>query len=280
MDQGLPYWERFLAELPDVEALANAPEAQVKGLWSGLGYYRRADLLHRGAKHIAAKGWPVGRDAWLAVPGVGPYTAGALASIVDGEAVPALDGNAYRVYSRLSDWSDPIDSASSRAFIEAFAQNLVPAGRPGDFNQAVMDLAAHVCTPRKPRCGECPIAEYCAARAAGSAAERPVKIRKTKVVAVDMHFSVVQRGDQFGVVQRPKGGIWSGLYSLPELAEAPETGTPDVVAHRLSHRAITAYMHRNSAPVTEPERWFTVREWKAHGMPQVFVHWLSKFVYI
>jgi A/G-specific adenine glycosylase len=133
VEQGLPYWQRFLRELPTLDDLARAEPEVVKGLWSGLGYYRRADLLHRAAKHLVEHGWPSGYEMWRGVPGVGPYTAGALASILDGEPVPALDGNAYRVYARLSDWRSPIDSAASKAFIAEFAGARMPAQRPGDF---------------------------------------------------------------------------------------------------------------------------------------------------
>ena len=280
VDQGLKYWERFLVELPTVEALAAAPSDQVKGLWSGLGYYRRADFLHRGAKHIAEVGWPNGYREWIKVPGVGPYTAAALASIVDGEAVPALDGNAYRVYSRLANWREPIESARSKDFISAFAAERIHATRPGDFNQAVMDLAQALCTPRKPRCGECPVQLECAARVEGSAEGLPVKARKLRVVDQDLHFAVLKKGDLFGLIRRPTGGIWSGLYTPPELATVPPKATAEVIEHRLSHRKLRLHFYPNAAVQFEPEIWLTREEWSARGMPQGFVHWLTKFAYI
>jgi A/G-specific adenine glycosylase len=280
VDQGLKYWQRFLEELPTVADLAAAPASQIKGLWSGLGYYRRADLLHRGAQQIATTGWPQGYAAWLNVPGIGPYTAAALASIVDGEVVPALDGNAYRVYSRLTDLSDPIESSASKAFIHSFAQHQVHPNRPGDFNQAIMDLAQSICTPRKPKCTECPIQEWCAARRAGTADLRPVKSRTLRVTDLDLHFGVPRRGELFGLVQRPVGGIWSGLYTLPELATVPHEVPPQIVEHRLSHRRLRVHMYPDFAGETQPEIWLTREAWSAHGMPQVFVHWLTKFPYI
>lgn len=280
VEQGLPYWERFLAELPTVQDLANAEPEVVKGLWSGLGYYRRADLLHRAAKYLSANGWPKGYAAWQSVPGVGPYTAGALASIVDGEAVPALDGNAYRVYSRWADWRDPIDSAASKAFIAEYAGTLVPSDRPGDFNQAVMDLAQALCIPRNPRCEACPVADYCAARQAGSAPDLPVKVRKVAVRAEEWHFGVATDGDRFGLVQRPSSGIWSGLYTPPQLESDPIGIEPDVLIHRLSHRVLTLKMYRISRDLAPCTHWFTAEEWSARGMPQAFVHWMTKFTYI
>jgi len=280
VDQGLKFWERFLQELPTVEDLASAPESQIKGLWSGLGYYRRADLLHRGAKQIATNGWPKGCKAWLEVPGVGPYTAAALASIVDGEVVPALDGNAYRVYSRVADWSEPIESSQSKAFIYSFALGHLHPQRPGDFNQAVMDLAQAICTPKKPKCSECPIHDSCAARRAGTAELLPVKLRKLKVVNQDMHFAVPRRGPLFGLIQRPLGGIWSGLYTLPELATVPPEFTPQILEHRLSHRRLKLHFYSGFAGSSEPKIWLTHEEWSARGMPQAFVHWLTNFPYI
>jgi A/G-specific adenine glycosylase len=280
VDQGLKYWERFLEVLPTVEDLASAPESQIKGLWSGLGYYRRADLLHRGSKQIASTGWPKGYAAWLEVPGIGPYTAAALASIVDGEVVPALDGNAYRVYSRIADWSEPIETARSKAFINSFALNQLHPKRPGDFNQAVMDLAQALCTPKKPKCSECPVQEMCAARRAGSAELRPVKTRTLKVIEHDLHFGIPRRGPLFGLVRRPVGGIWSGLYTLPELATVPAEGTLQVLDHRLSHRKLRLHFYSEFEGSSEPEIWLTREEWNAHGMPQAFVHWLTKFPYI
>jgi A/G-specific adenine glycosylase len=280
VEQGRSYWERFLQELPTVEDLAAASDTQIKGLWSGLGYYRRADLLHRGAKQIARTGWPQGTKEWLEVPGIGPYTAAALASIVDGEVVPALDGNAFRVYSRLADWSEPIETSRSKAFIYSLALNFVHPKRPGDFNQAVMDLAQALCTPKKPKCNECPVQELCAARSAGSAELRPVKTRTLKVTEQDLHFAVPRRGHQFGLVQRPLGGIWSGLYTLPELATVPPGFTPQVLDHRLSHRKLRVHFYPEFEGSSEPEIWLTREEWSKRGMPQAFVHWLTEFPYI
>lgn len=280
VDQGLKYWGRFLTELPTVKDLAAAPSDRVKGLWSGLGYYRRADFLHRGAKYIAEVGWPNGYREWLKVPGVGPYTAAALASIVDGEAVPALDGNAYRVYSRLANWSEPIESAQSKEFIAAFATERIHPTRPGDYNQAIMDLAQALCTPRKPRCGECPLQLECAARAEGGAEGLPVKTRKLRVVDQDLHFAVLKNGELFGLIKRPTGGIWSGLYTPPELETVPPKAIAEVIEHRLSHRRLRLHFYPNAAVNFEPEIWLTREEWSARGMPQGFVHWLTKFTYI
>jgi A/G-specific adenine glycosylase len=279
VEQGLPYWRRFLQELPSVHDLAMAETEVVKGLWSGLGYYRRADLLHRAARLIDEQGWPKGYVAWLKIPGVGTYTAAALASILDAEVRPALDGNAYRVYARLSNWSQPIDSALSRQFIHDFSQNLVSSSRPGDFNQAIMDLAQSHCLPKNPKCSECPLIEFCEAGRAGTAASLPIKVRKVRVREELWHFGVVRKGDLFGLVQRPIGGIWSGLYTPVPLEEGPPEGGAECIEHRLSHRKLTLCMH----PIAESSEvlvWLTAKEWRDKGMPQAFEHWMTKFMYL
>lgn len=280
VEQGLPYWQRFLRELPTLDDLARAEPEVVKGLWSGLGYYRRADLLHRASKHLVEHGWPSGYEMWRGVPGVGPYTAGALASILDGEPVPALDGNAYRVYARLSDWRSPIDSAASKAFIAEFAGARMPAQRPGDFNQAIMDLAQALCVPRKPRCPSCPISDFCLARQNGSAEGLPTKVRNPKVRAESWHFAVAHKDGQFGLVQRPASGIWSGLFAPVQLNSAPNGLEPEVVTHRLSHRALTLNIYKVSEGFADFTHWMTPEEWRSRGMPQAFVHWMAKFTYI
>lgn len=280
VDQGIPYWQRFIERLPSIEDLANASEDEVRGLWSGLGYYRRAQLLHRGAKILAERGWPTSKDEWLEVPGVGPYTAGALASILLEEPVPALDGNAYRVYARWSNWSAPIERASSKAFLAEFAAECVPKQRPGDFNQAVMDLAQAHCLPKKPRCGTCPVAEYCEAFRAGTHEALPVKRKRPEVRSEVWHFAVAQRDGKFGLVQRPTEGIWPGLWTPVPLEKAPPEVPADDVIHRLSHRKLHLKIYRTTLAESQVTQWMDLEEWRERGMPQAFVHWMRIFPYI
>jgi A/G-specific adenine glycosylase len=143
-----------------------------------------------------------------------------------------------------------------------------------------MDLAQALCIPRNPRCGACPVADYCAARQAGSAPDLPVKVRKVAVRAEEWHFGVATDGDRFGLVQRPSSGIWSGLYTPPQLESDPIGIEPDVLIHRLSHRVLTLKMYRISRDLAPCTHWFTAEEWSARGMPQAFVHWMTKFTYI
>lgn len=280
VEQGLKYWERFLENLPNLESLAKANIEDVKGLWSGLGYYRRADLLHRGAKKIAKDGWPKGFQAWLSIPGVGPYTAAALASIIDKELVPALDGNAYRVYSRLADWAEPIETSRSKAFIASFALERMHPTRAGDHNQAIMDLAQAICTPKNPKCTECPLENWCESHAKRTIEFRPVKARKKAAIAENLHFAIQTRGDYFGLIQRPLGGIWSGLYTPPPLLQVPIKSPDFVLQHKLSHRHFNVHFYSDLSGDSEPEVWLTFDQWKARGIPQVFVHWFRKFAYI
>ncbi|MBP1805274.1 A/G-specific adenine glycosylase [Rubellimicrobium aerolatum] len=168
------YYERFTARWPTVEALAAAPDAEVMAEWAGLGYYARARNLLACARTVAARGgFPRTEAGLLALPGVGPYTAAAVAAIAFGERAAVVDGNIERVMARVFDIATPLPAA--RAEIRERTDALTPADRPGDYAQAVMDLGSTICTPRSPACGICPWREPCLARARGVQAERPVK---------------------------------------------------------------------------------------------------------
>jgi A/G-specific adenine glycosylase len=202
----LPYWERFLSRWPDVRALAAADPEEVLALWSGLGYYRRARALHAAARLIAAGGqvtWPADRDAWLGLPGIGLYTASAIASIGQGQRVGAVDANVRRVLQR---WFG--DSAGEVERWEAsrpqrLADWLVPEGRPGDWNQAVMELGALICLPALPRCRECPVACHCRAHQCGWAGRRLGAVRPG---ARPVWLSVLALRGRQGVLLVPGGG--------------------------------------------------------------------------
>lgn len=167
VETALPYYERFLERFPAVEALARAPVEEVLAVWSGLGYYRRARQLHAAAGRIAAEGFPGTADGWRELPGIGEYTAAAVASIVDGEVVPVLDGNVERVTARLLALDGAPKRAATRRRLRRAAAELLDPGRPGDSNQALMELGARICTPRRPKCLLCPLARGCEARRQG-----------------------------------------------------------------------------------------------------------------
>ena len=176
------YYARFLERCPTVQALAQAPEETVLKLWEGLGYYSRARNLHKAAKAIVNEHggvFPATYEEILKLPGIGPYTAGAIASIAFGQPVPAVDGNVIRVTSRLCGIRENVGVPSVRRKLEEEAAALVPKKRPGDFNQAMMDLGATVCVPGTPSCERCPLRTLCDAYAAGDAEDLPVLPRKS-----------------------------------------------------------------------------------------------------
>lgn len=217
----LPYYERFLARFPTVEDLAAAEADEVLTLWSGLGYYRRARQLHAAARQVTAAGsFPRTVEGWLELPGIGPYTAAAVASIAFGVAAPVLDGNVERVVSRvLAQAGDPKSSRPRRLLLAAAAELLDPA-RPGDSNQALMELGATLCTPRRPKCLLCPIASGCRALAEGDPERYPAP--RVKRESVKRRLVVAVAGQNGGVLlfRRPDdSGLLAGTWELPWVPE-------------------------------------------------------------
>ena len=212
----IPYFESFLARFPDVHSLARAPESAVLAAWSGLGYYSRARNLHRGAKQVAAAGAPTGYEDLRALAGIGPYTAAAIASIAFDQPHAAVDGNVMRVVSRVTGDAGEISSPITKARFTEAAQLLLDRGRPGDFNQAMMELGATVCVPRSPRCGECPVARFCDARATGRETELPVKLKKNASRDVPLDLALLRNGSEFFLIERAAGERrLAGFWELP-----------------------------------------------------------------
>ncbi len=227
----LGYYGRWLERFPDLEALAAADEADVLKAWEGLGYYRRARNLHAAARVVRERHGgrlPATAGALRALPGVGDYTSGAVASIAFGEAVPAVDGNVRRVLARLLDRAEP-----TPAWLRDTASALVDPARPGEWNQALMELGQAVCTPARPACGECPVAWSCGARAAGTVEVRPGPVRKAAPRPALMALAVLRRRADGAIllVRRPEGGLLGGLWALPEReVETEEDGAEAVLA--------------------------------------------------
>ncbi len=219
----IPYYERFVRRYPNAGALARAPEQEVLAAWAGLGYYSRARNLHRAAREIAARGaFPGEYDEIRALPGVGDYTAAAVASIAFGEPRAAVDGNVLRVMARLTGDSGEIGSSVTRRRLGEAASALLDRRSPGAFNQAMMELGATVCTPRDPQCGGCPVARFCEARRAGRERELPVKRRDTRKVRVDVTLLIVRRNGGILMRQRPAAGRrLAGFWELPEAGDLP-----------------------------------------------------------
>ncbi len=221
----LPYYERFLAKFPTVEALAAADESDVLKAWEGLGYYARARNLLKAAKAFAASGravWPDSAAAWAKVPGVGPYTAAALASVLLGERVPVVDGNVARVFARVWELADDFKKMPARQKLAARLQPEIDrASVPGNFNQAMMELGALVCTPTNPSCAGCPLAAACGAARHGTQAAFPVKaVRKELPVRRTTAVVVTDAAGRVLLVQNRAGGLLKGLWELPVVESA------------------------------------------------------------
>jgi A/G-specific adenine glycosylase len=214
----IPYYERFLRRFPAPGALAGADLDDVLGLWSGLGYYSRARNLKAAAEQVVARFGgevPDRAEALRELPGVGRYTAGAIASIAFDRPEPVVDGNVARVLARFAGIREPIESAAARARLWAEAAALAEGPAPGDLNQALMELGATVCTPRSPRCASCPLARGCDARARGDAAALPRRAPRRTPTPVHSVAALVRRRGHALAVRRPARGLLGGLWELP-----------------------------------------------------------------
>ena len=268
VDTVVPYYHRFMERFPSAVELAAAPEDDVMALWSGLGYYRRARMLHAGVRDVVARyggAIPADAEARRSLPGVGRYTAGAIGSIAFDLEEPVVDGNVARVLSRLHGIDTPLGQAATEERLWSEAGKLVRGRRPGDLNQAVMELGATVCTPTSPKCDECPLATACVARRDGREATLPVPRARKPPRLVDRAAVVAtERGGDRVWMMRGTDALYGGLWSLPStegndraaaraaLATAPirarvardPIGT---VEHVLSHRRLTVHVYRATA---------------------------------
>ena len=262
----LPYYERFLAALPDIPALAACEEEKLHKLWEGLGYYSRVRNLQKAAKIVCEQyggELPADYDALRALPGIGDYTAGAIASISFGLPVPAVDGNVLRVFSRLYNDDGLItDPKVKRAFTARVMEHQPPAA-PGDYNQALMELGALVCVPNgAPLCEQCPLAHLCQARAAGTALSLPRKAAPKARRIEPVTLAVVRSPAGVLLQQRPEKGLLAGLWQ-PVLWEN-ETLTPDEARARLAALGVTCTP--DAAKALRPAKHiFSHIEWQMQG---------------
>ena len=256
----IPYYERFLERFPDAEALARATEAEVLTRWSGLGYYSRARNLRRAAKAVVeAGGFPRDYESIRRLPGIGDYTAAAIASMAFGLPRAAVDGNVVRVLARWTEERGDVGSAKTRRRIEEAAASLLDRKRPGEFNQALMELGATVCLPRDPRCGECPLARSCQARRKGLERELPVKRRRAGPERIAKTLLLIRKGKRILLGRSGMAGFWE----LPEASRLPEAVVGATVA-TLRH-TITCHQYRLSVARAEIRRAPRGYKWVAAG---------------
>ena len=242
----IPYWERWMARFPTVESLARAEEQEALAIWQGLGYYRRCRQLLAGARWVVEHGLPTTAEGWTQVPGVGPYTAGAIASIAQGVPAPLVDGNVERVYARLAGDASSGPSLHRAAWKWAAAE--LYRSRPGDWNQALMELGATVCRPLEPACAQCPLEPRCVARQSWRAAELPTRIAPRATIRWDRQVWAPLFHGQLGVRQIPEGQWWQGMWEFPianteeELRTLCGAGWVEQVGrirHSVTHHRIT-----------------------------------------
>lgn len=217
----IPYYERFLKTLPNIEDLAKAEEDLLNKLWEGLGYYSRVRNMKKAAIEILSNyngSMPNTYNELIKLPGIGPYTAGAIASIAFGEKVPAIDGNLLRIYSRLHCIDASIDLGKTKKDIFNLVLQDISETRPGDFNQALMDLGSGICLPKNPKCEVCPIQEYCLANKKNQQDLFPKRKEKTRKSKEKWTFLLIENKGEFLIHQRPSSGLLANLWQFPQLS--------------------------------------------------------------
>jgi len=243
VEQGRPYWERFMQRWPTAEALARASEDEVLRQWQGLGYYSRARNLHFAAGQIVAMGgFPQTIEGIRSLKGVGDYTAAAIGSIAFDLPVAVVDGNVYRVLARHFGIDTPINTTEGKKEFTALAQSLLPPKEASRFNQAMMDFGATQCTPQSPRCLLCPLQDGCVALREGRVGQLPVKLKTLKVKERRLTYIYIRCQGQTAIRRRPAGDIWQGLYE-PWLTDNVPSGAVLLrqnQKHVLTHRIIYA----------------------------------------
>ncbi|MCQ4034274.1 A/G-specific adenine glycosylase [Kaistella montana] len=254
IEQGLNHYHNFISRFPDIETLANAENDEVLLYWKGLGYYSRALNLHKAAQQIMIDHegiFPEKYEDILQLKGVGKYTAAAISSICFGAKIPAVDGNFYRVLSRV--FADDFDVSNSKAFqyFSELALQMMPEKQAGSFNEAMMDLGSEICKPRNPKCEVCPLNQDCLAFNLGKIQDFPVKSKKVKPQDLELKYYFVHFGDLFLIKQRKEDFIWKKLYEFP--VEIPESfsgyvGSMKTVSHKLTHKNLTIHIYKVSLP--------------------------------
>ena len=286
----IAYFERFVSELPDINSLATASEDRVFGLWSGLGYYSRARNLHRAAKRVMvehASELPADMDALSSLPGIGRSTAAAILALAHGQRHAILDGNVKRVLARHRGIDGWPGNSKVQATLWRDAEALTPHDRIADYTQAIMDLGATICIRSRPRCAECPVAEDCVARREQRTAELPHRKASREIPTRATTMLLLRDGDGRVLLQRrPPTGVWSGLWSFPEVADgvavesalrehgATQSRTLATFTHTFSHYRlqITPLLAEAGVPnrmlADAPDsEWYGSGQWRKLGLP-------------
>lgn len=294
VQQGISYYERFVINFPTIERLAKAEEQQVLQLWQGLGYYSRARNLHKAAQIIQneyGSKFPTTYADIIKLPGIGDYTASAISSFAFNEAQAVLDGNVFRVLSRIFNWSTPIDSAQGKKEFRQMAQEFLYVTNPAEHNQAIMELGALICTPKSPSCAICPVAQFCTGLKEKNIDILPVKSKKIKVRLRNLHFLHLHHGEDILIQKRKDKDIWQHLYQLPLIEVDSQQGYEDIVQqinkrynitfensivsepiqHLLSHQKLKIQFHRidlqNKIKMDELE-WVNQKDLKNYPFPK------------
>lgn len=288
VEQGRDYWHRFVERYPCVEQLAQAPEDEVMRLWQGLGYYSRARNLHKAARQAVANGhFPASYDELLSLPGVGRYTAAAVASFAYDEPRAVVDGNVYRVLARHAGIATPIDSTLGAREFAQLAQQRLDKQQSALYNQAIMDFGAIVCKPTSPLCAQCPVADTCVALATAQVSTLPVKQHRVKLAERYLTFVCLTAPDgRYLMQKRAQGDIYRGLYQFPSWESAQPLSPAEVeeklppgrltlirqaVQHRLTHQLlhIDFYEHSLPSPTCPIEgQWMSAHEVESCALPR------------
>lgn len=274
----IPYYERFMADFPTIEKLASADEGKLMKTWEGLGYYSRARNLQKAAKQLVDDyhgKWPKTSEALQQLAGIGPYTAGAIASIAFNQAVPAVDGNAFRVFSRLLEIDDEISQPHTRQLFEKIIGKIISKDRPGDFNQAIMDLGSSYMTAANPDSSHSPVKEFDQSFIDGIELNYPVKNKKPRPKAITYYGLVVRSSAGVLMQKRPDTGILAGFWTFPLVTETELLafdGKDEFLTESEMMTTLTSYFKHNyqlllniqPLPVKAVIHTFTHQKWTIH----------------
>lgn len=276
IEQGRPYWERFMRRWPTVELLAAASEDEVLREWQGLGYYSRARNLHKAARQVVEMGgFPQTLEDIKRLKGVGDYTAAAIGSIAFGLPAAVVDGNVYRVLARHYGIATPINTTEGKREFAALAQELLPKNEASAYNQGIMDFGAMQCTPQSPQCMLCPLQETCVALREGRVNELPVKQKTLKVKERRLTYIYIRYNGMTAIHRRGEGDIWQGLYEpwlvdeIPEGARLMRKDVKHVLTHRVIYADFWLWEPDEQPALPEDYSWIREEEWDDYGVPRL-----------